>query len=62
MGVIEQGIRFLKEHKIESVICRNCDTTMKFEGEIPHGYFLFKCEYCGNRVGIQVPREVIIPA
>jgi hypothetical protein len=62
MALIEQGIKFLKEHKIESVVCRNCDLAMKFERENPHGYFLFKYEHCGNRVCIQTPPEAVIPA
>ncbi|MEO0153687.1 MAG: hypothetical protein ABIL24_08335 [candidate division WOR-3 bacterium] len=34
------------------VICRNCDTIMAFEGENPPKYYLFRCEYCGNRIGL----------
>lgn len=36
------------------IICRNCDLQMDFEEENPRRYFLFKCKYCENRVGIEV--------
>jgi hydrogenase maturation factor HypF (carbamoyltransferase family) len=43
---------FFKKHKIEMVVCRNCDFPMEYEGENPRRYHLFRCKTCGNRVGI----------
>ncbi len=34
------------------LVCRNCDLPMLYEGENPKNYLLYRCQSCGNRVGI----------
>ena len=37
-------------------ICRNCDIIMSYEEENPDGYLLFKCDFCNNRIGLQLKK------